>query len=129
MTEGGLCARSENKARSVVLIVEDEVLLRMLLAEQLRRAGYPVVEAANAHEAIELLRHSPDVKLVISDVRMPGSVDGVELARRVKSDYPDIKVMLASGHLSSIDWVAHDGYFRKPYQFKKMIEHIRMLMD
>jgi CheY-like chemotaxis protein len=129
MTERGLCPQSESKARSAVLIVEDEVLVRMLLAEQLRQAGYPVIEAANAHEAVEVLRHSSDVKLVVSDIRMPGSMDGVELARLVKSEYPNVKVMLASGHLSAIDWVTHDGYFRKPYEFRKIIEHIRMLMD
>lgn len=129
MTEAGLCPKSENKARSVVLIVEDEVLVRMLLAEQLRQAGYSVIEAANAHEAVEVLRHSSDVKLVVSDIRMPGSMDGVELARLVKSEFPDIKIMLASGHLSAIDWVTHDGYFRKPYEFEKIIAHVRMLID
>lgn len=129
MTEARICPRSEHKECSVILVVEDEVLVRMLLAERLRQAGYSVVEAANAHEAVEVLRHSPHVKLVVSDVRMPGSMDGVELARLVKSEYPNIKVMLASGHLSAMDWVTHDGYFRKPYEFEKIIEHISTLMD
>jgi len=101
----------------------------MVLSDQLRLAGYPVVEAANAQEAVEVLRHGADVKLVITDVRMPGSIDGVELARLVKSEYPDVKVMLASGHLPAIDWVTHDGYFRKPYEFDKIIQRIRILMD
>jgi len=128
MTEGEPCPKNENKARSVILLVEDEVLVRMLLAEQLREAAYSVVEAANAHEALEVLRHSRDVKLVISDIRMPGSMDGVELARFARSEYPDIKIVLASGHISAIDGVEHDGFFRKPYDLQDIIEHIKTLI-
>jgi two-component system, response regulator PdtaR len=129
MSEGRLCPRSEDKARSAILVVEDEVLVRMAVAECLRQAGYSVAEAANAHEAVEILRHSRDVKLIVSDVRMPGSMDGVELARLARSEYPDTKVVLVSGHLPAIDWVAHDGYFRKPYDFTRLIEHIRTLIE
>ena len=82
-----------------ILVVEDEVLVRMMLADQLREAGYRVVEASDADEALELLQHDAlDVKVVISDVQMPGSMDGIELARVIRSKYPFSKILLVSGH-------------------------------
>lgn len=119
---------NETEKRSSILLVEDEVLIRMAVSDQLRGAGYPVIEAANAHEALEVLRHAQDVKLVISDVRMPGSIDGVELARRVRSEFPAVKVMLTSGHLSVVNGVEHDGFFSKPYNISAMIRHIKKLI-
>jgi two-component system, response regulator PdtaR len=76
-----------------VLVVEDEALMRTKLAKQLQDAGYLVVEGSDGTEAAEILRVRPDVRIVISDVRMPGPVDGVELCRRVRSGYPGIKVV------------------------------------
>jgi two-component system, response regulator PdtaR len=114
--------------RGTVLVVEDEVLERMAIADRLRQASYEVVEAGNAREAIEILRHNSDVKVIVSDIGMPGSIDGLGLARLAKSEYPDIKVVLASGHLASIDWVEHDGYFRKPYDARDVIRHIKTLI-
>lgn len=127
MAGGKLCPQSEAAPRSV-LVVEDEVLERLAIADQLRQAGYEVIEAANAHEALQVLQHSNDVKLIISDVRMPGSIDGVALARLVRAEHPDIKIVLASGHLASLDWVEHDGYFRKPYDIRHVVEHIKTLI-
>jgi two-component system, response regulator PdtaR len=120
--------QGESYAQGTVLVVEDEVLERMAIADRLRQASYEVVEAGNAHEALEILRHSGDVKLIISDIGMPGSIDGVELARLARSEYPDIKIVLASGHLASLDWIEHDGYFRKPYDARQIIRHIKTLI-
>jgi two-component system, response regulator PdtaR len=120
--------QSESSDRGTILVVEDEVLERMAIADRLRQASYEVVEAGNAHEALDILRHSGDVKLIVSDIGMPGSIDGVELARLARSEYPDIKIVLASGHLASIDWVEHDGYFRKPYDARAIISHIERLI-
>jgi CheY-like chemotaxis protein len=126
--EGNPYPRSQTCDRGTILIVEDEVLERMAIADRLRQASYEVVEAGNAHEALEILRHGGDVKLIVSDIGMPGSIDGVELARLARSEYPDIKIVLASGHLASIDWVEHDGYFRKPYDAREVIRHIERLI-
>jgi len=126
---GGPCPRPEVNPRNVILVVEDEVLVRMVIAEQLRHAGYHVVEAANAHEALQILRHDSDVKLILTDIRMPGTIDGVELARLARSEFPAIKIVLSSGHLASVDWVEHDGYFRKPYHPRDIISHIKTLLD
>jgi two-component system, response regulator PdtaR len=118
----------ERKTRSAILVAEDEVLIRLEIAEQLRGAGYTVIEAANAHEAIELLRHSADVKVLISDIQMPGSIDGVGLARLVRAEFPAIKIVLASGHLPAAGGVEHDGFFRKPFDIAGLVKHIKALM-
>ena len=90
------------EARSAILVAEDEVLIRLEIAEQLRGAGYTVIEAANAHEALELLHHSAEVKLLVSDIQMPGSIDGVALARAGARGIPAIKIVLASGHFLAV---------------------------
>ncbi len=118
---------SENQARSTILVVEDEVLVRMTLADQLRDAGYAVIEAANGHEAAEVLRTSP-VGFVVSDVRMPGAMDGVALARLIRSEYPAIKIILTSAHLSEAGWAQHDGFFHKPYDVAEIIRHLKSLI-
>jgi CheY-like chemotaxis protein len=80
----------ENKVVTV-LVVEDEAMMRTKLVEELEDAGYLVVEASDGTEAVDILTLRPDIKIVISDVRMPGPIDGVELCRRVRSGYPGIK--------------------------------------
>jgi CheY-like chemotaxis protein len=88
-----------------------------------------VVEACNAHEALDLLGHgAANVKAVISDIRMPGSIDGVGLARTIRSSYPAIKVLLAAGHIGAFDATEHDGFFQKPYDTAKIIRHVRKLL-
>jgi two-component system, response regulator PdtaR len=118
----------ENKVVTV-LVVEDEAVMRTKLAEELHDAGYLVVEASDGTEAVEILTLRPDVKIVISDVRMPGPIDGVELCRRVRSGYPGIKVVLSSGEPDAADSTAHDGFFLKPYRVAWIIRHIRSFTD
>jgi len=111
-------------------LVEDEVLVRMTLADQLRSAGYIVLEASNSEEALDLLhskRHG--VQLLLSDIRMPGKMNGVELARAVRAQHPEIKIVLASGEsFSASYWSDTDGFFPKPYNAGRLIEHIKMLL-
>ncbi len=118
----------ENKAVTV-LVVEDEAMMRTKLAEELQGAGYLVVEASDGTDAVEILTLRRDVKIVISDVRMPGPIDGVELCRRVRSDHPGIKVVLSSGEANAADSTAHDGFFLKPYRVARIISHIRSFTD
>jgi len=118
----------ENKAVTV-LVVEDEAMMRTKLAEELEDAGYAVVEASDGTEAVEMLALRPDVKIIISDVKMPGPIDGVELCRRVRSSYPGIKVVLSSGEASAADSTAHDGFFLKPYRVAWIIRHIKSFTD
>ena len=118
----------ENKAVTV-LVVEDEAMMRMKLAEELEDAGYLVVEASDGTEAVEILTVRRDVKIVISDVRMPGPIDGVELSRRIRSGYPGMKVVLSSGEPNAADSAAHDGFFLKPYRVARIIRRIRSFTD
>ncbi len=86
-------------ARSCILVVEDEVLIRLMVSDELRDEGYDVIEAFNADEALAVLKSSVRVDLIFSDVRMPGSLDGLGLLAVVKTSFPALPVILTSGHL------------------------------
>jgi CheY-like chemotaxis protein len=126
---GEVPRREQGHDRASILVVEDEILVRWALAEDLRSAGVDVIECATADEAITVLRSGASVDVIISDVRMPGSMDGIELAGLVRNEYPSIKVFLVSGHLSSLDGVVHDGFFQKPYQAHQIIAAIKDVLD
>jgi len=85
--------------RPVVLIVEDESLLRISAAEMIADAGYDVVEAGSADEAIAILEARADIHIVFTDIQMPGSMDGLKLARFVRDRWPPIKLVATSGHV------------------------------
>jgi DNA-binding NtrC family response regulator len=101
-----------------------------MVADRLRAAGLTVIEAANGREAAEVLRSGQaEVGLVFSDVRMSGSMDGVGLAKFIRANHPQIKIVLTSGHLTEPDRADHDSFFRKPYQLEDVVAHIRSLLD
>ena len=84
--------------RALILVVEDEALVRMMLVDLLDDAGFKVMEAAHADEALLILAAVPDVQVVVTDVEMPrGSINGFELARRIRSEGQDIGILIASG--------------------------------
>src|SRR6195256_1713422 len=103
--------------RPVVLIVEDEFLLRLDPVDMVAAAGFQVVEAANADEAIEILEARWDITVVFTDIQMPGSMDGLKLARAVRGRWPPIKIVATSGHLdvSETDLPEGGRFLRKPY--------------
>jgi CheY-like chemotaxis protein len=116
--------------RPTLLLAEDEVLVRIMIADELRNAGFRVIEVSNADEALDVLRHdSVDVRALFSDVRMPGTIDGAQLAHIVRSEFPHLKVVLTSGNSGSIEWPQHDGFFRKPYQLAQVIGHLNALLN
>ena len=80
--------------RPVVLVVEDEVLIRMNTAEIIEDAGFEVLEAANADEAIALLEARRDIQVIFTDIDMPGSMNGIKLAQAVRGRWPPIKMLL-----------------------------------
>ncbi len=106
-----------------ILIVEDDVLIRALLADELRYAGLRVIEAANADEAVSLFQAGAEVDLMFTDVQMPGSMNGVELARRIKAGYPTIPIILTSG---AAPQPARElgAFLPKPYDFDHAVELI-----
>jgi CheY-like chemotaxis protein len=103
--------------RPVILVVEDEFLLRMDAAEMVAAAGFVVVEAANADEAIEILETRSDIAVVFTDIQMPGTMDGLRLARAVRGRWPPIKIVATSGHLTVAETDLPEGgrFLPKPY--------------
>ncbi len=118
--------------RPVVLIVEDEVLVRMVVAEYLRDCGFMVIEAGSAQEALALFKADIDVDAVFSDIQMPGEMDGFGLARWLRQHRPDVKVILTSGAASAAHRAAdlcHDGpLLPKPYDSEEVERRIRQLL-
>jgi CheY-like chemotaxis protein len=107
-------------------VVEDEVVLRMAVSAHLRDAGFAVVEAVSADEAVELVSANRAIQLVFTDVMMPGTMDGNELAAWVSERYPEVCVLVASG----VDQACPRAFIAKPYSFIELQRRIeRMLLD
>ena len=111
----------------VILIVEDEFLLRMDSAEVIENAGFEVVQAANADEAIAILTARPNIHVVFTDIQMPGSMDGLKLARFVRNRWPPIKIIIATGKgAPREDEMPGDSHFLpKPYAPDKVLAAVR----
>lgn len=127
MWEGDLSPAENPKPAltGAILVVEDEILIRLDTADYLRAQGFAVVEASNAHEAIEILGSGVSISVVFTDVRMPGSLDGVDLAKHIVSNYPRILVMITSGHVRAEDITPGlPAPITKPYSLTKLVETI-----
>jgi two-component system, response regulator PdtaR len=123
-------AGSPPKSRPVVLIVEDDPLLRMLAVDVIEEAGFVALEAGDADEAVALLESRPDITLLFTDVDMPGSMDGLKLAHAVRDRWPPIKILVVSGHarLQPCDLPWNSCFVGKPYQAATIIEELRSLI-
>jgi len=121
---------SMNPARPAVLIVEDEVLLRMDAADLVEEAGFAAIEAADADEAVAILEARPDIALLFTDVNMPGSMDGLKLAHEVRRRWPSMRIVIVSGHLQvgSHELPADSRFFGKPFQARRMIVELRAML-
>lgn len=115
---------AQNPEEAYILIVEDEALVRWVIADAFREAGFSVVEATNADEALAYLEAGGFVDLVFSDVVMPGSLTGEELAERVAHDFPDVKVFLTSGNLRPKPRPSVEAFFPKPYDVGRVIARV-----
>ena len=110
--------RALSEERPVVLVVEDEFLIREYAVEIINEAGFEAIEAANADEAIEILESRSDIRIVFTDINMPGSIDGLRLAHAVRDRWPPIKLIVTSGHMTLPESALPKGgrFFSKPYQ-------------
>ena len=107
---------------TLVLVVDDEPLIRVLASETLEEAGFEVVEAADADEALAVLRSRPEVGLLFTDINMPGSLDGLQLCEIVHQLWPDIKLVVTSGRGLNRP-IPDDGRFLgKPYDLQAMAQ-------
>lgn len=118
-----------SSTRPVVLIVEDELLIRMNAAEMIEGAGFEVVEAGDADEAIAILQVRPEIHVVFTDIQMPGSMDGLKLTRFVRDRWPPIKIIATSGNFTARDGDLPDGgvFLPKPYTLDKITTTLREL--
>lgn len=112
-----------------ILVVEDETFIRMDVAEMLRAAGFDILEAANADEAIHLLESHSDIGLIFTDIDMPGSMNGLKLAAAVRDRWPPVKIIATSGHfkVQAGDLPADAIFLHKPYQQAQIVRAIREL--
>ena len=115
-------------APAVVLIVEDEMMLRMRAVDMVEDAGYRPIEALD--EAVAILESRSDIALICTDIQMPGSMDGLGLAHAVHARWPSIKIIVVSGQLNppSIDLPPCSRFFGKPLEAGLMIAQMRSMI-
>ena len=114
-----------------VLVVEDEPITRMDVVEQLEEGGFKVFEAPDADRAIKILEANPAIRVLFTDVDMPGSMDGLKLAAAVRDRWPPIRIVVASG-LRKINLDAlpdNSRFFSKPYNVNEIAATMRSMLQ
>jgi DNA-binding NtrC family response regulator len=113
-----------------VIVVEDEPIMRMDIAMSLQDAGFIVLEASNADEAIALLNAHSEIRLMFTDIDMPGSMDGLKLAKAVRGRWPPVKIIIASGQRDLNDEVlpVEGKFFSKPYDHGRVVSAIKEML-
>lgn len=113
--------------KPVVLIVEDEPLLRMDAIDIIEEAGFYVLEADHAVEAVAILASRHDIVAIFTDVEMPGTMDGIALAHAVRDNWPTVGIMVASGRVFSCEDQLPPAvpYLRKPYRPAELIRALK----
>jgi CheY-like chemotaxis protein len=113
-----------NKTGQTILIVDDEAIIRMFAAEVLEDAGFRVLEAGNGADALAMLADHSEVTVLMTDVKMPGHIDGLSLVRQVRQDYPTIHSFVVSG--TATEQAARQagayGFVAKPYTAHKLTD-------
>ena len=105
------------------------MLIRLMVAEALRDAGFRVAEAGTADDALAILEKDSSVDLVLADIRMPGTIDGIDLASLLRKNHPDLKIVVASGYAP--DWPSPnlaDAFIGKPYDVARAVNRIKLLL-
>jgi CheY-like chemotaxis protein len=128
MAKVALAETGESSTKVRILVVEDEILIRLSMADDLRHAGFTVIEASNAEEALSVLSTTPDISLVVTDIRMPGRIDGLGLANWVRRHAPRIKVAIASANIEMGMDQSFDAVFSKPILPRDLIAGVRQLL-
>jgi len=116
--------------RMVILVVEDEPLVRMFIADFLDEAGFRVVEAVNADEALTILQARPDIQAIVSDIEMPGTMNGLKLARTVCERWLSVGVIITSGRArpGPADVPETVVFLSKPYLPETVITVVRQIV-
>ena len=119
----------ESSSRPVVLAVEDEPLILMLVVDMIRDAGFDPLSASNADEAISIFERRDDIKIVLTDISMPGSMDGIKLAQAVRGRWPPIRIIVTSGFSGSEQKLLPEGsqFIPKPYSAGQISDALHSL--
>src|SRR5258707_8777373 len=119
-----------HQSKASVLIVEDEMILRMRAVDIVEDAGFTPIEAVNADDALAILESRSDIEMLFTDIQMPGSMDGLKLAHAVHERWPLIKIILVSGQLTLTDAEKpiHSRFFGKPLEIKQMIAEMQEMI-
>jgi CheY-like chemotaxis protein len=123
---------SEKPASATILVADPDILVRMVIADYLRDCGYKVVEGANADDVLAVLDAGRKFDVVLAEVRLAGSIDGFGLARKIRENYPDVDVILASGATRAADKagdLCDEGPLEKPYHPQEVIRRINVLRE
>jgi CheY-like chemotaxis protein len=123
---------SGDAASATVLVVEPDILVRMVIADYLRDCGYKVVEGVNADEALAVLEAGTKIDVILTEVQLSGSLDGFGLARQIRENHPEIDVILTSGVARAADKagdLCDDGPLEKPYHPQEVVRRINLLRE
>jgi DNA-binding NtrC family response regulator len=112
-------------ARPAVLIVDDDFLVRLHAADILQEAGFEVVEASDAANALALLQENPCFQLICTDIQMPGELDGIDLAKRVLERHPEMKVIIMSSQSRHSDRLPSVPFLSKPFLASRLVDLAR----
>jgi DNA-binding NtrC family response regulator len=114
---------------TVVLVVEDEPLLLLMATALVEEAGLQPLYAGNADEAVAILEAREDIRIVFTDVEMPGSMDGIKLAAAIRDRWPPIRIVVVSGHSAVRPPELPEGalFFAKPYDQQRIVETLQAL--
>jgi DNA-binding response OmpR family regulator len=115
------------KPPACVLVVEDEILVRVLIADELRAEGFSVVEAATADEALSYFQAGVRVDLVLSDIEIPGALNGLDLIKRLRAEAPHLSTVLTSGHSPGVHDA--DAFLPKPYDVREVVLLVAALLE
>ncbi|MGR9221362.1 response regulator (plasmid) [Rhizobium leguminosarum] len=115
---------------TTVIVVEDETLVRLDIAMSLETEGFIVFEASNADEAIDILNTHPEIRLMFTDIDMPGSMDGLKLAAAVRDRWPPVNIIVTTGHRQLNDELlpVKGRFFSKPYDHARVITAMREML-
>lgn len=118
-------------SRSVILVVEDEVLIRLDAVDVIEDAGYEVIDVGNADEAIVFLETRDDIKVVFTDIDMPGSMDGLKLAHAIRLRWPPVILIIASGRVipRASDMPHGTVFIPKPYRHDRVLAEIAQALQ
>ena len=123
------CEPVVDEDKATVLVVEDEVLIRLMIADALRAQGIAVIEASNGDEAMHVLQSALPVQLLLTDIHMASEFDGLALAHAARAARPGLKLIVASSHEAN-DEVTNlaDAFFSKPYELSAIVNRVKSLL-